>query len=354
MTIASAMVDGDLMPRLTWSTFLTSWHVSRGWLLGTALIGAAYAALRLSARGRSTVRGWRVAAFLLGCLLLWGSVSSGIGGYAMSLFWMHMVLHLLLIMVVPALLVLGHPITVAVEALHERHQRGARRVLRSGPVGVATHPLTGLLVYTSVIIGTHLTGFMDRMAMHASLMTGEQVLYVAAGFLFLLPLLGEEPLRRNHAYAVRLVVLLVAMVPDTLVGIVLLQTQEDPFPEMMAHHSQWAPPPVSDVNIAGGLMWAGGDGLMMLIAVGLMLSVVTSPRRRELVTGPWLESVRRRVIAADLDDTSAAIDSVTLDPDSDEALVAYNRMLRRLDAAGDEHGRGRPTVGQPASDARDA
>ncbi|GAB7005487.1 hypothetical protein JCM18899A_29600 [Nocardioides sp. AN3] len=139
------------------------------------------------------------------------------------------------------------------------------------------------------------------------------------------PILGEEPVRTSPPYAVRLVVLVVAMIPDTLVGIVLLQTGDDPFPALMGDRPSWAPPAVHDINIAGGLMWAGGDGLVMAIAIGLMISVLVSPHRRMRVTGPWLEAVRRDVVAADADRPEGSVD-----PDSDEALAAYNRMLERL------------------------
>jgi cytochrome c oxidase assembly factor CtaG len=311
----------DLEP-LTWSSFWSSWQLAPGWLLAAALLAGGYAGLWIAGRGRSSVKRWRAASFALGCVLLWVCVASGIGGYAMAVFWMHMVLHLLLIMVVPALLVLGHPVTVLVEALPEDAAARARRVLGSRPAAVLTHPLTAVVVYGVVIVGTHLTDFMDQMTLHPWLMTGEQVLYVAAGFWFLMPLLGEEPVARNASYGLRLMVLLVAMVPDTVVGIVLLQTGHDLFPVMMGTHPSWAPDPVYDINVAGGLMWAGGDGLMMLIAVGLVLSVITSPGRRERVTGSWLDGVRRSVVA----DSSAP----DVDPDSDEALDAYNRMLERL------------------------
>jgi putative copper resistance protein D len=272
--------------------------------------------------------------FVLGCALLWICVASGIGQYAMALFWMHMVLHLMLIMVVPALLVLGHPITVALESLPPDRQARARSIVASRPLGLLTHPAAGLAIYTIVIVGTHLTGFMDQMVMHPWLMTGEQVLYVGAGFLFFLPLLGEEPLHSDPGYLLRLVLFLIAMLPDTVAGIVLLQTTDDPWPMMAMHHPAWAPDGLTDVHTAGGLMWAGGDGLMMFATVGLMIAVVTSPARRERMTGSWLDAVRRTVISTEVGADPAG----QLDPDSDEAHEAYNRMLKRLAT----DGRGRP------------
>ncbi|WP_427892829.1 cytochrome c oxidase assembly protein [Kribbella sp. GL6] len=318
------------MEPLTWASFLGSWRLAPVWLAVCVVLAGGYLMLRLRGSGRSTVRPWRAASFVLGCAILWVCIASGIGAYAMSVFWMHMVLHLTLIMVVPILLVLGHPITVALESAPTERQSRARRIVASRPVGLLTHPAAGLAIYTLVIVGTHLTGFMDQMAMTPWLMTGEQVLYVVAGYLFFLPLLGEEPLHSDPGYLFRLVLFLIAMLPDTVVGIVLLQTTRNPFPMMMAMHPQWAPPALDDIHAAGGLMWAAGDGLMMFAAVGLMISVVTSPAKRERMTGCWLDAVRRGVISTEV----GADPKEQLDPDSDEAHEAYNRMLQRL--AGDQ------------------
>jgi putative copper resistance protein D len=183
-----------------------------------------------------------------------------------------------------------------------------------------------VVAYGATIIGTHLTGFMDAMAQHEWLMNGELVLYVVAGYLFLQPILGDEPTKPNPSYLSRIGLLVVGMVPDTIVGIVLLQTNNDPFPRMSAMHPDWAPQPLHDVNIAGALMWAAGDGLMMAIAIGLVISVITSPQRRARMTGAWLEGVRRSNL---IEHAGEGAESIT-DADSDEAHDAYNRMLARL------------------------
>ena len=317
---------------LTWSSFLTTWRLEPGWMLVCAALLAGYLAGWRAAGPRSTVRLWRACLFALGCVILWATVASAIGAYAMAVFWMHMVLHLMLIMVVPPLLVLGHPLTVLVEGVPRPAQERVRRLLASRPAGVLTHPATGFVVYLVTIIGTHLTGFMDRMAQHAWLMTGEQVLYVAAGAMLLLPLIGEEPIRYRPPYLLRLLIILAAMVPDTIVGIVLLQTDTVPFPVMMAEHPAWAPPALQDVQTGGGLMWAVGDGLMMSIGVGLMLSVITSPSRQQHLLGAWLERARSAALRSDgaTSPEEASARRTDPDPDTDEALAAYNRRLARL------------------------
>ena len=328
----------SMLPPLDWQALTHTWHARPGWYAVAALVLGAYVAgLVVCHRHRvRSVHPARVATFLVGWALLLVTLSSAIDVYAMAIFWDHMVEHLLLIMVVPALLVLGHPLTVlrATASVSGREQ-AVDRVLHRGPVAFLTHPATGVALYAVVIVATHLTSFMDAMATRPWLMTAEQVVYLVSGYLFLLTLIGTEPVRWRLSHLARVMLVLLAMTPDTVVGLVLLQTTDDMFPTMEGMHPAWAPTPLHDLNIAGGLMWAGGDGLMMLIGVGVIVAMIVDPSR-EAVLGPRLEGVRRRTLAAQLaragDDPEGEAPGADVDVDADDAMLdAYNRMLARLD-----------------------
>ncbi|MBG6097969.1 cytochrome c oxidase assembly protein [Nocardioides luteus] len=321
------MHDHGSLPALGWTEFLTTWSLQPGWLLAVVILGAGYLTLRNAAGAASTVKGWRVASFLTGLGLMYVVVASAINGYAMALAWMHMVLHLTLIMVVPALLVLGHPLTVIAETGPR-----AERAMRSLPVTVLVHPATGTLLYSLVIIGTHLSGFMDSMAQSVPLMVGEQIAYVVAGFLFLTGTIGEEKVRPDLPYLGRISLLVVGMVPDTIVGIVMLQTERNLYPVYSAARPEWAMDAVRDVQTAGGLMWAAGDAGMMFLAIGLVIAVVSSPERRTKMTGRFLDGVRSARLAQESarGTTEGPAEPGSVDPDSDEALDAYNAMLARM------------------------
>jgi len=273
---------------------------------------------------------YRVIAFVLGLVVLVISVNTAIETYSQVLFWVHMVQHLLLIMVVPALLVVGSPLTLLLQVTQGRTQERIRSVLLSAPVSFLTHPLVGLLIYAAVIIGTHLTSFMDQMMLHPWLHQTEHVLYLVAGYLFLLPLLGNEPIRWKPPYLVRLVVLFIAMAPETVVGIVLLQADHELFPAYAEVHRMWGPSPLQDLNRGGAIMWAFGDGLMMVFIVGVVLAYITHASTNA-TAGGWLEGVRRSTLADNLEATGeqADLDGDDLDDDA-SALAAYNRMLARL------------------------
>jgi putative copper resistance protein D len=324
---------------LGWGSFARAWQLEPWWLLVAVLLLAGYGAGLATCRrhGVRAVHPVRVASFAAGAVLLVLTVSSGIGVYAMALMWMHMIEHLMLIMVVPALLVLGHPLTVLRAAAAARgHGRRVDAVLHGGPVAVLTHPLTGFLFYTAVIVGTHLTSFMDRMAMHPWLMGAEQVLYLVSGYVFLLPLIGEEPIRWQVPELARIGLVLLGMTPDTVVGIVLMQATHSLFPMMAAMHPPWALSGLADQRVAGALMWAGGDGLMMTIGVGLTVAVIARPRSTNLL-GQRLESVRRTTLAAQVSrgtGDATSFDAGTDVDDDDAMLAAYNRMLGRLNEPG--------------------
>jgi putative copper resistance protein D len=317
------------LPDLDWGSFLGTWQARPGWLVVCALMLVLYAVG--VARGRrhgGTVGPARIACFVAGVVLLAVTVCSAIDGYAMSIFWMHMIEHLTLITVVPTLLVLGHPLTVLRNAGGESWRYAVDLNLQRPPVSWLTHPLVGLVAYGLVVFYTHLTPFMDRMVEDPTLMTVEQILYVGSGAWLLLGAIGDEPIRWRTPYLLRLILLVMAMIPDTLVGIVLLQTQQDPFPSYMAQRPDWAPSPLRDLDIGASLMWALGDGLMMCLAVGVVIALLKS---RENFLGSWLESARTATLVGHVERTGGGRVEVdgTVD-DGDAALDAYNDMLRRL------------------------
>ena len=290
---------------LTWGTAAGTWRLAP--VTDVALLVAAGLYLR---RAR---RGWpigRTSCFLGALVLLAVTLQSSIDVYGHELFWMHMIEHLLLIMCVPVLFVLGQPIRLAGDRI--------RGVSHSRVASVLTFPPLALALYAAVLVGTHLTGFMGLMLTHEWLHELEIVLYLGSGYLFFLPLLGHEPLRRQLSYPLRVFLLFLGMTADTVVGVLLMMTTREPFPTAV----------LSDIHTGGGIMWVVGDGLMFAVTV-LVVAQWMRDTERQNDTGQWLESARRSTLAnlgveAVNQNTDADID------DDDAALAAYNRMLAKL------------------------
>jgi cytochrome c oxidase assembly factor CtaG len=300
---------------------------------------------------------WRTAMFLAGLAVTVLATEGGVGVYSDTLFWDHMIQHLMLIMVAPVLLVAGQPLTLLLGASRDPLHTRVKRALESPVASALTWPPFGIIVYTATIVGTHLTGLMNVIMSNAAVRDGEHVLYLVVGCLFFLPLVGGEPLRRRASYPARLFVLFLTMPVDTFTGLILGYSNT-PMTGMGPRPS-WAPNAISDLHSGGAVMWIGGDAIMF--AVMMLVFLAWSRDGLATSTGGWLEAARQASFTG-LTGTSAASPAAsqtadataTGEPaaqsapsgdagpaddgtiDDDEHLAAYNEFLARIHAA-DSH-----------------
>jgi putative copper resistance protein D len=311
----------------------------------------------LRVRRRHPARPWplyRTALFLGGLAVVVIATQSGIGTYDDVLFYDHMVQHLLLLMVAPPLLVVGQPATLLLHASRNPLHTWTKKVLRSGVVTAITWPPFGVSLYVATIVGTHLTGFMNLVETNSAVHDGEHALYLVAGYLYFLPLIGREPIRWRVSYPSRIFLLFIAMPVDAFTGLVLGSEGSNPFPGLAEQRPGWAPSPIDDVHIGGAVMWVGGAGIMFALVMAVFFA--WSREKRSDGGLGWLESARRSNFAtlvsahqdanaagvpgapASASSASAGAVSVSAAPvsdtdsvdDNDEALAAYNAFLARI------------------------
>jgi putative copper resistance protein D len=319
------------LPPLTVARFFTQWSLHPWSAVALAVLLAGYLLGVGSARRRGSP--WRrrdTASWVVGIAVLSVATQGSPAVYGDALFWMHMVAHLMLIMVAPILLVLGRPLDLVIAAADEPH-RPHRRARLNGPlVSLLTHPGVGLVVYGAVIAGTHLTGFMNTMMMHPWLHGLEELVYVVAGVLFFVPLVGEQPIRWKLAAPLRMAIFTVAMPIDTFTGVILGETTKYPWPMMAAMHPKWAPSLLTDLHAGGAVMWVGGDAIMVvLIGLAALTWARAAAEGDGSELGGWLNTARinyQNDLLAGADRAQTAVGA----PDSDEALESYNAYLARL------------------------
>jgi putative copper resistance protein D len=330
------------LPPLTVARLVTLWQFSPVVTGLVVVLAGLYLCGVLRVRRRHPARPWplwRTALFLAGLAVIVVATESGIGYYDDVLFWDHMVQHLLLLMVAPPLLVLAQPATLLMHASRNPLHTWTKKLLRSRVVTSITWPPFGAALYVGVIVGTHLTGFMNVVLAHEAVHDAEHALYLIAGYLYFLPLLGREPIRWRVSYPTRMFLLFLAMPVDAFTGLVLGSEGSNPFPLLAQGRPAWAPSPLTDVHIGGAVMWVGGAGLMFAI----MMTVFFSWSRVSRADGGlgWLEIARRTNFATVVGTNSEAgvagagrpqqaTASRTENVDDDEHLAAYNAYLARL------------------------
>lgn len=251
-----ALAAGGPATGPTWSTVLGTWRTTWGAELAVTALAALY--LRTALR----VGGWPVARTVSssGALaVVVVAVDSGVGVYAPTTFAVRVVMHLALLVVVPALWVAGRPLELL------RHGGSARLSavldrLRGGAVSRAlTWPPAALVLWALVVVLTHLTAFPVAVATEPAAAVLDPLLCLGAGLLLLHTALGLDRCPERPSYAVRFSLLLLAAGVLTAVGVVLAAAPAAVLPGL-------AP---DDVRRGGTILGAAGDGLLVLIMLAL-------------------------------------------------------------------------------------
>ncbi|MGF7235667.1 MAG: cytochrome c oxidase assembly protein [Frankia sp.] len=317
---------------LTVGRVFTVWQLNVPATVGVALLAALYlwGARRVAvAHPRRPWPRRRTASFLLGLAVVVVAIDGAIDVYGATLFWIHMIGHLALIMVAPALLVTGRPLTLLLHSSRNPVHTWTKRVLRAPATAALTSPPAALATYTVTIVGTHLTGLMKTIMMRPWVGALEHVAYLAVGVQFFLLVFGDEPIRWRLSMPARLGLLAGSMAVDTFTGIALMQSTH---PVGMASHPGWGPSPLADTQAAGGIMWVGGDGLMVVLTLALFATWAYQPDRPRL-RGGWLEQVRLAAFdqRTGFPAPPAAGSGRHVDLDTDEERrEAYNAWLAHL------------------------
>jgi cytochrome c oxidase assembly factor CtaG len=300
---------------------------------------------------------WRTGMFLAGLLVIVLATESGVGTYDDVLFWDHMIQHLMLIMIAPPLLIAGRPVTLLLHASRNPLHTWTKRLVRSRAIAALTWPPAGIALYTATIVGTHLTGFMNLVITNGSVHNAEHALYIIVGYLYLLPLVGSEPIRWKLSYPIRLIFLFIAMPVDAFTGVALGSYSSYPFTVTPDMHRAWGPSLLDDVHTSGAVMWVGGSAVMFVLIMVTFLAWARSGERAD--THGWLESARR----ASLEDLTTAGAAQAAAPaaapastggsgpagaarpprrprtgidEDDEQLAAYNAFLARINQGGQQ------------------
>lgn len=268
LVCGAKLLSPQILPPLTWYTALTVWSKSP---LADGMILAAAARY---AWGVRKARWWpirRTVCFLAGLAVLVIALNSSVNVYGHRVFAMHLVQHLLLIVVVPVLLAFGRPLELVHETGSGRLRRRVRALTRTRAAWVATALGIGLIVYCLVVAGSHLAPFMHNMLLHHWVRQLEHALYLASGYLLLLHLLRQQPIHRRLSRLLLLLLMFLAMAMDTVIGVVLLMTSHEPFPDHLDRPRAGEPDLLTDLHWGGAVIWIGRNSLMLLVVIVLIV-----------------------------------------------------------------------------------
>jgi len=286
-TVAESITGYPMPGPLTSASFVTTWRLDLLWLGVAVLLAGGYLAgvRRLAARAD----GWpvlRTLSWLTGCVVLVWVTSGAPGVYGRVLFSAHMLGHMTLTMVVPPLLVLGAPVTLALRTLAGRRDgsRGPREwllaVVHSRLLAVLSHPVVAAGLFAVSLIAFYYSPLFE-LALRTH--TGHVLMHVhflLIGYLFASVLIGVDPGPARPVYPLRLLVLFATMAFHAFFGVALLQGSRLLAPDVLASLGRtWGRSPLADQQYGGGIAWGIGELPTLLLGLGVALAWVRSDDR---------------------------------------------------------------------------
>lgn len=314
-TAAEVAIGYDFAGPPTVARILVDWRFDL--LFGTAAIVGALVYLaalyRLRRRGDAWPAG-RTLAWLLGCATLLFTTSSGLGRYMPAMFSMHMIAHMLLSMLVPILLVLGAPVTMALRALPAagRGQPPGPRewllaALHSKVSKFFTNPVIATMMFVVGFYGLYFGGIFDAAVSNHAAHVMMNVHFLLTGYLFYWVVIGIDPTPRPLPPLGKIGMVFASLPLHAFFGVVMMGMQTvlgEPFYRSL--QLSWHPDLLADQKLGGGVAWAAGEVPLVIV----MLALLIQWRRSDDRTAKRLDRAAER--------------------DDDADLAAYNRMLAHL------------------------
>jgi putative copper resistance protein D len=268
---------------------------------------------RLRGRGDAWPMG-RTLAWMCGCAALLFTTSSGLGRYMPAMFSMHMVAHMLLSMLVPILLVLGAPMTLALRALPTAGRGeppGPREwllaALHSRVSRFLTNPIVATAVFVAGFYGLYLGGVFDAAVSNHAAHVLMNLHFLLSGYLFYWVVIGIDPTPRQIPPLGKVAMVFASLPLHAFFGVVLMGMQtvlgETFYRSLLL---SWHTDLIGDQRLGGGIAWAAGEVPLVLVMIALLIQ--------------WRRSDQR---------TAKRLDRAA-DRDDDAELVAYNAMLAKL------------------------
>lgn len=274
-TPAEILTRSPVPPEFTLDRWITAWDIDVLWLVvaGFGLFFYLAAARRLRLRGDRWPL-YRTVFWVLGMFMLVWVTGGPINAYQEYLFSVHMLGHMMLSMAIPLLLVSGAPITLALRAIRKRDDgtRGGREwilwTVHSPFSRVVTHPFVAAAVFIVSLWAFYFTDLV-RWSMYEHL--GHQwmiIHFLITGYLFVMSLVGIDPVPYRLPYPGRLLTLIAVMAMHAFFDVAIMMQEGLMVAEWFGSMGRdWGPTPMEDQYVGGGIAWSIGEIPTLILAI---------------------------------------------------------------------------------------
>ena len=253
--------------------------------LALALLFAAWLYLRgwiyIRSSSANVIPTWRAASYFLGLLLVSTALGSPLAAYDHNLLTIHMIKHLLLMTVAPALILLGEPVRVFWIGMRPFTRRSLRRVLRRSALRrfaqVVTRPALCWTLSAMTLVVWHIPALFTLGVRSATWHTLEQAMFFGAGLLFWWPVIQPWPSAATVPRWSMLLYLFLATLPCDIFSGFLVFSDRVVYPVYFSTPRLFGFSVLEDQQCAAALMWTCVT-FVYLVPAAIICSRLLAPR----------------------------------------------------------------------------
>jgi cytochrome c oxidase assembly factor CtaG len=248
-------------------------------LLAGALFSLGWWRLR-QVSSRRFAKGWRLAAYLSGLGLLALALLSPIDVLSSYLLSMHMVQHLMLVMLAPALLLIANPLPFTLWGMPAALMRQVGGLLGRGAwlrraLRMLTAPGVVWIAFVVVLIGWHDPRAYDAALGSELIHNLEHLTFFGVALLFWWHVTGAGPRIHGAGSAGVRIALLLITIPITMgIGIAIALGTQPIYLNYVTMPRALGLSVMEDQRLAGAIMWIPGSMMFILAALALISQVM--------------------------------------------------------------------------------
>jgi putative membrane protein len=213
----------------------------------------------------------RSVAFALGMAAIAVALLSGIEAYDTTLFSIHMVQHVLLMLVAAPLIALAAPVTLVLRlSSPATRRRWILPVLNARITKVLAFPVVSWLLLAGVLWAGHFSPLFDAALEDPLIHDLEHALFLGSALLFWWPAVALDPAPWRMSHPVRALYVFLQMPQNTFLAVVLLGVSTALYPHYETVVRTWGPTPLEDQRLAAGIMWIAGDTVFIAALAAIL------------------------------------------------------------------------------------
>jgi putative membrane protein len=244
--VHSETVSWEFPVSLTLALLFAAWLYLRGWFC-----------IRLCSA--TVIPTWRAVSYFLGLLLVSTALGSPLAAYDHNLLTVHMIKHLLLMTVAPALILSGEPVRVFWIGMTPFARRSLRRVWRRSPLRrfarLVTRPALCWTLSALTLVVWHIPALFTLGVRSATWHTLEQAMFFGAGLLFWWPVIQPWPSTSTGPRWSMLLYLFLATLPCDILSGFLVFSDRVAYPVYFSTPRLFGFSVLEDQQCAAALMW---------------------------------------------------------------------------------------------------